>query len=346
MIAFDLVCDSGTSSIIIGGKIDDALSYHGIDESIIITDRNVDTIYGKLFKEHKKIVIEPGEHNKSLDTVNVIYNQLSEFGADRNTFIIAIGGGVVSDIAGYSAKTYLRGLRFGIVPTTLLSMVDASIGGKNGVNFNSFKNQIGTIKQPEFIISDYSLLATLAMSEIKNGMAEIIKTALVADRELYDLISLEKNKLLEILSHPQGLVNSNKNSSIFQEIIYRTAKAKAGIVDEDETEQHKRKVLNFGHTYGHAIETIYGLSHGESVSLGMCLALEMSVRRELLDKQTANDIVTLLEFFSLPTEADFAISKLKDAVFKDKKRTKDKVQFVMLQEIGQALIKELDFQTL
>jgi 3-dehydroquinate synthase len=205
-----------------------------------------------------------------LETVTTIFNQLVDMEVDRSTLILGIGGGIVCDIAGFVASTYMRGTPFGFVSTTLLSQVDASVGGKNGVNFGGYKNMVGVFNQPEFVVCDMMLLKTLPFREIQCGFAEIIKHGAIADHRMLDFIENHRDAALDL------------ESRIVEHLVYRSVEIKAGVVTRDEREKGERRKLNFGHTFGHAIEKLTGIPHGEAVGIGMVMAAALSVKKGLL----------------------------------------------------------------
>ena len=236
------------------------------NRSVVITDESVYQAYGEKLSGYKTIVIPAGEQHKNVSTVNRILNELISMEADRQWFLIGMGGGVVTDIAGFAASIYMRGIRFGFVPTTVLGQVDASIGGKNGIDAGIYKNIIGVIRQPDFVLFDHSLLQTLPQEQWVNGFAEIIKHGCIKDRSLFKLL---EQKQLEDFQHDHQLL---------AELIKRNVQIKSDVVSEDEFETGDRKLLNFGHTIGHAVENTYELLHGHAVSIGMAAACSISVR--------------------------------------------------------------------
>ncbi len=317
---------TGNSKILIGEKLVNLSKYLPETKPVIVTDKNVWRIYRKDFPEADIIKIGTGEKIKNLDTVKTIYQRLVEIGADRSSFIIGIGGGIVCDITGFAASTYMRGVRFGFVSSTLLSQVDASTGGKNGVNFQGYKNMVGIFNQPEFVVCDQRLLQTLPKDEIACGFAEIVKHAVIKDKRLFEY--LEKN-----YKHALCL-----ESDIIEELIYSSVLIKTDIVNRDEKEQGERRILNFGHTFGHAIEKIEKRPHGESVSLGMMLASSLSVRKGLLSETDAGRIRSLLEKLNLPIRLQMNKEKILDAIKKDKKKKGDHIYVVLISSIGSALV--------
>ena len=297
--------------------------------TVIISDKNVCRHHGDKLSAYRVIEIEPGEEHKTLKTVNAIYERLCAIEADRSTMIVGVGGGIVCDIAGFAASTYMRGLPFGFVPTTLLAQVDASVGGKNGVNIQGFKNLAGTFTQPGFVLCDLSFLRTLPYHEIKNGIAEVIKSALISDRTLFEYI--ESNRL--------AILALNKDA--LERIINDCLSIKTGIVSRDEKESGERRKLNLGHTIGHAIEKTGGLRHGEAVSIGIAIAAELSEIRGTLSREDVLRIKTLLASFGLPTELNSAREAVVDAIRKDKKRQGADIHCVFLNGIGNAVVETM-----
>ncbi len=298
--------------------------------TFIITDDNLYHHYQKKLKGWNVLLIKAGEKYKNQNTVNEIIGQLIEKGADRKSIIIGFGGGVVTDIAGYVASVYMRGVSFGFIPTSILAMVDASIGGKNGVDVGIYKNMVGIIRQPKFLLYDYNVLKTLPNEEWVNGFAEIIKHACIKDAAMFKL--LEK----------QFLKDFQKDKLLLSKLIQRNALLKAKVVQEDEFEQGNRKLLNFGHTLGHAIENTYQLPHGHAVAIGMVGAAYLS--KGLLGFPNAEKLVTILEKYGLPA---FYTFDAKDALLKmlsDKKRVKDSINYVLLKTIGDAVCRPLTIQ--
>ena len=248
---------------------------------MIVTDGSVRSLYGDLFPPWEVIEIGIGERSKTLATVERIYEAFLQYEIDRSSFVVAIGGGLVCDVAGYAASTYLRGLRFGFVPTTLLAQVDASVGGKNGVNFKGYKNLVGTFTQPLFVLCDFALLKTLPEPELKNGFAEAIKTAAIGDAHLFSFLETAWKGALSL------------EPDVIERIVYDCLTVKSRIVSFDEREKGERRKLNFGHTVGHALEKVNHLRHGEAVSLGMVAAAKLSARRGFL---TEDDVERLEGF--------------------------------------------------
>ncbi len=293
--------------------------------TILITDDNVYRLHAKRFKGWDTIVLKPGEEFKVQSTVDVVMESLIEMEADRSTTLVGVGGGVITDLTGYVASIYMRGLRFGFVPTTLLAMVDASIGGKNGIDIGIYKNMAGTIRQPSFILHDMIFLQTLPRREWENGFAEIIKHACVKDATMFGKI--EKKSLRQYRESPRFV----------SELVQKNALLKTRIVQHDEFEKGERRLLNFGHTLGHAVENQYELMHGEAVSIGMNYACYISER--LAGFRQTSKVIALLEKYGLPTSAAFDKQKVFDVLKMDKKRAKKEIRYVLLEKIGKGVIK-------
>jgi 3-dehydroquinate synthase len=302
--------------------------------SIIITDTDVAGLYPHLFTGHRTVIIPAGERNKTLETVQYITEQLLQHQAHRKTFLVGIGGGTVTDITGFVASIYMRGLPFGFVPTTLLGMVDAAIGGKNGVNMGLHKNLLGTITQPQFILYFPSFLETLPIEEWSNGFAEVIKYACIFDKELFEELS------------DNNINYYQQNREALTTLISRCVDWKNKTVLEDEKESDKRKLLNFGHTAGHALETQYHIPHGHAVALGMIIACMVSEQVEGLDISVRKKLVALLQQYKLPTIISFDIEQVMNLLKMDKKRTTDAIDYIVLEGIGKAVIKNIQFDTI
>ncbi len=303
-----------------------------INSSIIITDENIFTAHTKRFKGWNTIVLKAGEEFKIQSTVDSIVEQLIEMEADRKTTLVGVGGGVVTDITGYVASVYMRGIRFGFIPTTVLGMVDASIGGKNGIDVGVYKNLVGVIRQPSFILHDMVFLNTLPQAEWENGFAEIIKHACIKDASMFS--DLENNSLKFFQS---------KQKAIW-ELVQRNAIIKANVVKRDEFEKGERRLLNFGHTLGHALENQYELSHGRAISIGMTYACHIS--EQLAGFKQTEKVVSILEKYNLPTYASFNKQKVFDVLKMDKKREWKEMNYVLLEKIGKGVVKSISLNQL
>ncbi|MCU0375077.1 MAG: 3-dehydroquinate synthase [Chitinophagaceae bacterium] len=289
---------------------------------IAITDTHVWEAHRKKFARMETIVIPAGEQHKTQQTADSIIVQLTEKNADRSTLLVGVGGGVVTDITGYVAAIYLRGIKVGFVPTTILAMVDAAIGGKNGVDVGLYKNIVGTIRQPAFLLYDYSLLKTLPHAEWINGFAEVIKHAAIKDAGMFRLLKAT------------NIIKLQKQKAALHQLIMRNALIKIKVVQADEFEQGDRKLLNFGHTLGHAIENMLQLPHGYAVSIGMVYAAHLS--QQLLRYKGMAQLIELLEQYELPTHAAFNMQDALQNLVMDKKRLNNTLHFVLIRRNGKA----------
>ena len=302
----------------------------------LITDNHVGALYAekvKLSLEHEgfEVVVFnflEGEASKNLKTVNKAYEFLIKNGMTRSDGILALGGGVVGDMAGFAASTYMRGISFVQVPTTLLAQVDSSVGGKTGVDFNGNKNMIGAFYQPDFVFINSETLKTLPYREVAAGIAEAIKYGYIID-----------NDFLEYCIENKERIKSLDNNALI-EVIYKCCEAKAYVVSKDEKELGLRAILNFGHTFGHSVETLnnFKLLHGECVAIGMVAALYYSMECGNTTKEDIENIEKLLEFFELPTRCDNNVDEVYNQMFYDKKTSSGKIKIVALKKIGEAFI--------
>jgi len=296
-------------------------------QAVIVTDDNIFKRHRKKFTGWNTIVINAGEQFKVQATVDSIIEQLIGFQADRGTFLIGVGGGVVTDITGFVASIYMRGIPFGFVPSTILAMVDASIGGKNGIDIGVYKNLAGTIRQPEFLLYDLSILKSLPKEEWVNGFAEIIKHACIQDASLFK--ELEK----------RTLGSYQKDKAALSKLIRRNAVIKSAIVQKDEFERNERRLLNFGHTVGHAVENLYGLSHGQAVAIGMVAAGMIS--EQFTEFKDTGRIIATLKKYGLPTVGEFDGKEVMNVLRMDKKKAKDAMNYVLLNKIGQGVVRRI-----
>ena len=317
------------SEIRIGERWQNAFSLAPQNGTVIITDENVLNLYGKYFPAVPVLSVPAGEQSKTLSRVEELGRQLLGTGIDRNGFILAIGGGVVSDLAGFLASIYLRGIRCAYVSTTLLSQVDASTGGKNGVDLAGVKNILGTIRQPEFVICDPSMLMTLSGDEYLSGLAELIKTAIIGDKELFDLIG----------KHHEDI--RKRNVEVLNILISRAVKFKADVVSKDEKEKGLRRILNFGHTFGHAVEMELSLKHGFAVAAGMELATAFSFINGFCSKKDMERITGMLRLFNLVDSRHVPPERMMHLILHDKKKSGDEINFVFTGGPGNALIRKI-----
>lgn len=318
----------------VGESIDNLRNYIEARRKVIITDSTVEKLYRDRFPSCPVISIGLGEKIKTLETVTSIFSQLVDMEADRSTVLIGVGGGIVCDIAGFVASTYMRGTRFGFVSTTLLGQVDASVGGKNGVNFGGYKNMVGVFNQPDFVICDMALLKSLPIREILCGFAEIIKHGAIADGSMLDFIETHRDAALDL------------DAAIIAHLVYRSVEIKAGVVSRDEREHGERRQLNFGHTFGHAIEKLTGIPHGEAVGIGMVIAAKLSVEKGLLAPNDARRLERIVHSYGLPVRPPVDVSAMLAAMRKDKKREGDRIHFVFLDALGHACVEEIQLEAL
>lgn len=325
---------TGDSTLYIGDSLQNLKDYIPPVKTVIITDTNVRRHYHKNFPPAEIIEIGMGEKIKNLDTVRMIYEKLIELEMDRSSFIVGIGGGIVCDITGFVASTYLRGVKFGFVSSTLLSQVDASVGGKNGVNFGGYKNMVGVFNQPEFVVCDMSLLKTLPKKEVLCGLAEIVKHAAIGDAALFSYLETHYEKAL-------GL-----DHEVIERLVWDSVVLKSTVVNRDEKEAGERRKLNFGHTFGHAIEKTAGVPHGEAVSVGMVIASALSEKRGHLLAEDRKRIESLLKRLGLPTRFQLNGEKVLLALKKDKKRQSENIHFILLQSLGHAIVEKISIEEL
>lgn len=304
----------------------------------IVTESNVAPLYldeirnqldGKC-KELISIIFEAGESQKNLDTVKMIYEKLILAKFDRKDLLVALGGGVTGDITGFTAATYLRGIDFVQIPTSLLAQVDSSIGGKTGVDFDSYKNMVGAFHMPKLVYINVSTLTTLSDEQFISGMGEIIKHGLIKDSAYFDWLIENHDRILA------------RDKDVLMEMIRVSCNIKRVVVENDPTEKGDRALLNFGHTLGHAIERYLDLklSHGACVGIGCCLASVISYNRGDITEDELHKIIHAFDMFGFPTLKDYLVDA--DAVIEytknDKKMVGDKIKFILLHTIGDAYI--------
>jgi 3-dehydroquinate synthase len=330
--SYDILIDTNLLS-----KIPSDLKKNKIgDKYLIITDSNIKDLFGKdLLKSMKKegldtaiISFKSGEQSKNLHVFEELIEKAHNLKLDRRSVILALGGGVVGDIAGFVAATYMRGISYIQIPTSLLAMVDSSIGGKVAVDLPKGKNTVGNFHQPKKVYIDVSLLKNLPKKELITGLSEIIKHALIRDKELFNFIDKNLNNIMD------------KDEQTLKKLIKRNCEIKGEIVEKDEKEAGLRKIVNYGHTIGHAIETLTNYkkySHGEAIAIGMVVEGKIANKLGLLSKQELIKQNKLIEKAGLPTKlpninTDQLITELK----KDKKVVGGKIEFVLLERIGKA----------
>lgn len=299
----------------------------------IITDSNTYKFYNEeisnilknSFDEIYSFKFEAGEQSKNLNTIQNMYDFFLNCRLDRKSIIVALGGGVVGDMAGFAAATYMRGIKFVQIPTSLLAQVDSSVGGKVGVDFKGTKNIIGAFYQPDFVYINVHTLETLPSKEFSAGMAETIKYGMIMNKTFYEYINLNKDKIL------------NMDKSNLKYIIKCACEFKADVVNKDEKESGLREILNFGHTIGHAIETLlnFKLVHGQCVAVGMVAATYISYKAGNITKAELENLENVLKYFNLPTRINGIDSNsIYNQMFLDKKVSNNTLSFVLLNKIG------------
>lgn len=304
----------------------------------IITDTNVAPVYvdkiinimGDNFSEISYYAFEAGESRKNIDTICDFYKFFVEKHLDRKSVLVALGGGVVGDMCGFAAATYMRGISFVQIPTTLLAQVDSSVGGKTGIDFMGNKNMIGAFYQPEFVYINSETLKTLPYREVAAGIAEAVKYGYIIDKGFLDYFIKNKENI-------KNLVSDN-----IIDVIYTSCKAKAYVVSKDEKENGLRAILNFGHTFGHSIETLsdFKMLHGECVSVGMIAALYFSYKRGYVSIDEVKKAEEILAYFDLPvTIKDFSSEEIYYQMFYDKKTKNGVINIAALNKIGEAYIE-------
>ncbi len=320
------------SEIIVGTDWKENLPSLPVEGTVILTDSNVNRIYSREFPGYPVIEIKAGEDSKCLGEIERLSEELLNTGVGRSGFILAIGGGVVCDIAGFLSSIYMRGIRCGYVSTSLLSQVDASTGGKTGVNLGKIKNMIGSFKQPEFVICDTKMLQTLPDEEYHSGLAELIKTGLIGDAVIIDML---ENNYSGIIERDNGLLS---------DLVSRAVKYKASIVSQDEKEGSIRRILNYGHTLGHALELHESMKHGFAVASGMVMAAVFSEKKGLISNDETNRIIDLLNKYKLLKKYNMPVERIEEFMAHDKKRTGTDIYFVFLEGIGKGIVRKVPLE--
>ncbi len=329
---YDVIVENGVLNRV--GEVVQPLFKAGA-QAMIVSDSNVFPIYGErltksLFAAGFKVsafVFEAGELQKQLSTVMQIYEAMVEKNFTRTDFVVTLGGGVAGDMGGFAAATFLRGIDFVQVPTSLLAQVDASVGGKTGVDLPSGKNLVGAFHQPRLVVSDPETLSTLPDEYFIDGMGEVIKYGCIMDEELFG--QLERG---EVIDH-------------MEETICRCVECKKSLVEEDATDKGERMILNFGHTFGHALEKMTGfskISHGLAVGIGMVMAAQVGESFGITEIGTASKIRSVLESYGMPTETEFDFSKIVEATALDKKSVGKQLNLVLLKRIGETVLHPID----
>jgi len=322
------------SEIFVGEPWESAERLLPANNVVIITDSNVFGLYGKKFPHHPVVLIDPGESSKRFETVEYLAARLIEFGIDRSGFILGIGGGVVCDIAGFLASIYMRGIRCGYISTTLLSQVDASTGGKNGINLGNTKNILGCFRQPEFVICDPVMLQTLSEEEYFSGLSELIKTGIIGNKGLFEIVEHDNKGIIK------------RDPDLLSALVGMAIRFKATVVSEDERESGIRRILNFGHTFGHAIELFCSLGHGYAVASGMKLAAGLSLKKGYISESVFERILLILNSYGLIRECNVPADQMARLLSADKKKSGSDIYFVFTKGIGCASVEKVPFSGL
>ena len=297
---------------------------------VVVSDATIDRLYHPMLAPYDTVLIGLGESIKTLQTVESIYRRFIELGVDRSTFVLGIGGGIVTDVAGFAAATYMRGLDFGFVSTTLLGQVDASVGGKNGVNVDGYKNMAGTFSQPRFVICDPGMLRTLSDREFRTGLAEVVKAAIIADADLFARI--EATTFDDLRS----------DTDLLTDAVSASIRVKADIVERDERESGDRRKLNLGHTLAHAIEKCTNrLNHGEAVAVGTALIADASVKLGVLTAEDRDRIAGVLKKLGFDLTPPVDVKRLLKEVGKDKKNEDGMLRIVVPIGIGDCDVRRM-----
>jgi 3-dehydroquinate synthase len=334
-VQLDVTVASGTSTIWIGEGASEQLpalleGANGGAARFVVSSPLIWRLHGpqlgRVLGGADPILIPDGERYKNLQSVARIYDALIRAGADRGSEIVAVGGGVIGDVAGFAAATYLRGIRLAQVPTTLLAQVDSSIGGKVGVNHALGKNLIGAFHQPAVVVIDPLLLKTLPRREFRSGLYEVVKYGMIASRDLFDCVAKNSKAIFD------------RDPTVLVPAIVESCRIKAEVVTEDERESDRRRVLNFGHTVGHALEAVTKyrrFRHGEAIAFGMLAAADLAAARGALAERERQALVRLItQLGPLPPIGDLKISETLDVIRRDKKVVRGRLHFVIAIEIG------------
>ena len=308
-------------------------------KTLLITDKNIEKVYGSIVMESLKrnkfdvrlVTLKPGEEQKTLETACILYDTCFDHKLDRNSLIVALGGGVVGDISGFVAATFMRGIPFIQVPTSLLAQVDSSIGGKVAVNHPKGKNMIGSFYQPKAVFVDTDTLSTLPAPELVAGLMEVIKYGVIKNAELFEYIEKSLYDILQL------------NHNALLKIIATSCQIKANVVEEDEKEKHLRAILNYGHTIGHAIETVTNYKkyrHGEVVAIGMLYATRIAIDMRLADNTVFERQLSLIKRLGLPLQTGLKPEEIVKTLYADKKVIAGRLRFILPTKIGEVIISD------
>jgi 3-dehydroquinate synthase len=312
--------------VVIGANLRQLPEFLDLEHAFAVTESCVQQQWGQADIKIPVQVLEGGEQLKSLSSLENIYQLFLRQQLDKASTVIAVGGGAFTDAISFAAATFHRGIACVTVPTTLLAQVDASIGGKNAINFGGVKNLIGTISQPKLVLCDLAFLNTLPKSAISNGMAEVIKAAIIKDPTLFEFIRVNYAAILDL------------DEEVMEPVLSRAIQVKADIVSADEFESGERMKLNLGHTIGHALEAAYNLEHGQAVAYGMVLESKLAANLGLCSPSLVGQVADLCNQFNLKNEIDFDPEQVMDLMLQDKKRRAETINFALPKAIGEVHI--------
>ncbi|MFA0814441.1 MAG: 3-dehydroquinate synthase [Anaerofustis sp.] len=306
--------------------------------AVLVSDIQIWKLHGKALIdsltevgiEPQSVILPQGEQVKQLSNLEKLYTAFVEAGLTRSDIVIAFGGGVIGDLTGFAAATYMRGIRYIQIPTTLLAQVDASVGGKTAVDLNEGKNLVGAFWQPKTVIMDTDVLTTLTGRDFSSGMAEVIKYGAIRSESLFERL--------------ESIADRTKLMNEIEEIIYECCNIKRAVVEADERDTGERMLLNFGHTFGHAVEKLGNFetfTHGESVAIGMMLAVRLGIDLGITDREVLARMQNVISQFGLPTESDYTVSDMFDTMLHDKKNISDQINFILLRTIGESIIEPM-----
>ena len=320
----------GRSDVYVGSAAEILSDVLPAGRVVVVTDATIDRLYPGLLAPYEKVLIGRGESIKTLRTVEELYRRFIELGVDRKSFVLGVGGGIVTDVAGFAASTYTRGIGFGFVSTTLLGQIDASVGGKNGVNVDGYKNMAGTFTQPRFVICDPAMLRSLPDREFRAGLAEAVKAAVIADAALFARLEASAFEALR------------SDAALLAGVVSAAVQVKAAIVECDECEAGERRKLNLGHTLAHAIEKCSDrMNHGEAVAVGTALIADAAVRLGVLASADRDRIRGLLAHLGLELTPPVPMARLLREVGKDKKSEAGVLHVVLPTGIGSCEVRPM-----
>jgi 3-dehydroquinate synthase len=331
--------DNGRERVLVF-SLKDAAKDFDPSRTVLISDKSILALHGEAFSSFPSVIVPGGERAKAWDILGFIFTRFLEYGVDRTWSVFALGGGSISDVGGFAAHVWMRGIRFSLAPTTLLAMVDAGLGGKNGIDFSGYKNVLGSFQRPENVFCDMQTLRTLGKDQFASGMAEAIKHGIIDGEEYFSFL-----ESLNPFDHKTADV------SILERIVKESQRIKLDIVEADPREKGLRRVLNLGHTFGHGIETETGIPHGHAVALGIAIASSLSLRKGTMASEDFQRILAILKSWGLPTSHQDLFSKefrdrIANSIRMDKKRTSNSLYFVLPKRIGKVEIEKMEVESL